>query len=116
MKRTIPFLFLGLSVLSCSDDDEPAVDESEAVRVRLSPDRFDPPTLTIKTGQTVRWIWGGGDHNVVSGEDCTENGIFKSGEPQAGGTFERKFETAGTFPYYCRNHCRSGMTGTIIVQ
>jgi plastocyanin len=115
MKRAL-LLLTALSLASCSNDDTADVDESEAVRVRISPNQFDPPTLTIKAGQTVRWIWGGGTHNVVSGENCTEDGVFKSGEPQAGGTFERKFETPGTFPYHCRPHCSEGMRGTIVVQ
>jgi len=114
MKRSLSIAALLLA--SCTDDDTATVDETEAVRVQVTSDVFEPATVTIRAGQTVRWIWRGGSHNVVSGSNCTEDGFFKSGEPIAGGTFEHRFETAGTFPYYCRPHCRGGMTGTIIVQ
>ena len=80
-----------------------------------SSNTFSPSTVTVKVGQTVRWVWKGGSHNVVSGTGCTEDGKFKSGATQAGGTWDHTFETAGTFAYYCEPHCGAGMTGTVVV-
>ena len=101
-------------VFSCSAED-PVADDNAVVRVTVSSNQFSPAAVTIKAGRTVRWTWAGGTHNVVSGENCTPDGTFKSGEPQGGGTFEQKFETPGTFPYFCRPHCSMGMTGTVVV-
>src|SRR5687767_3370566 len=65
-----------------------------AATVNLVPNRFDPPSVTIKVGQTVQWKWGGGTHNVVGGTNCTPDtgpNKFTSGDPTSGGTFDKKF-------------------------
>ena len=103
---------------ACSSDT--VADPTAAIEVDLTTNNtFSPASVTVKVGQTVRWVWQGGSHNVVSGtksgEVCTEDGNFKSGSPVAGGTYDKKFEVAGTFPYYCEPHCAVGMTGTVIV-
>lgn len=100
-----------------SGDEETASDDDGIVDVQVANDAFTPAKVTIKVGQTVRWTWAGGTHNVVSGPDCdTEDGNFKSGAPVGGGTFDKKFEKAGTFPYYCQSHCQMGMKGEIVVE
>lgn len=109
-------LALALGGLSCSSEDPTAAADDDVVAVEVTSDVFKPAQVTIKVGQTVRWTWAGGSHNVVSGTSCAPNGHFKSGAPQAGGTFEHKFETAGTFPYYCEPHCAMGMTGEVVVE
>ena len=121
MKKTLPYAFALLAVSSMSacntEDDGAAAGSADVVNVQVTSDQFTPASVTIKVGQTVRWTWGGGTHNVVSGPDCsTEDGNFKSGAPQAGGTFDKKFEKAGSFPYYCQPHCTMGMKGTVVVE
>jgi len=73
-------------------------------------------TSTISVGTTVTWVWVGGTHNVASGAcpPCTTDNLFRSGNPQSGGTFTHTFNAAGTFPYFCEVHDQ-GMTGTINV-
>lgn len=110
---------LGLALLcgaACSSEDPATAADNEVVNVKISSNQFSPAQVKIKVGQTVRWTWAGGSHNVVSGTNCTEDGKFKSGAAQAGGTFDKKFETAGTFPYYCEPHCTMGMTGQVTVE
>ena len=52
-----------------------------------------------------------------SGADCgASDGNFRSGAPQSGGTFEKKFTTAGSFSYHCEPHCWMGMKGEIIAS
>lgn len=115
MKKLI---FAGLLVLAaCSASDPTATADANVVNVTIQPNTFAPASLTIKVGQTVRWTWEGGTHNVVSGQTCADSdGNFRSGSPQGGGTFDHTFAVAGTFPYHCEVHCDMGMTGTIIVQ
>lgn len=105
-------------VSACSD--ETVTDDNAPVDVAVTGnDTFVPANITVKVGQTVRWTWTGGSHNVVSGtksgDTCTQDDKFTSGAPQAGGTFERVFEVAGSFPYYCEPHCASNMVGTVTV-
>jgi len=120
MKKTLAFTLAALTVLTvpaCSSDDETTPpDGTDVVNVQVTSNAFTPSSVKIKVGQTVRWTWGGGIHDVVSGTSCTDDGKFKSGAPVGGGTFEHKFETAGSFPYFCTPHCTMGMTGEVIVE
>jgi plastocyanin len=87
--------------------------------------RFDPDTVRIRAGGTVRWRWGSGGHNVVGGAGGTADGSFCSpadrqcagaGLSSTGATYEHTFPTAGTFPYFCAPHGAFGMTGRVIVE
>lgn len=123
MKRTLLALVVALAgavlLPACSDDGGTAspapVDDADVVAVTVSSNRFTPETVQVKVGQTVRWTWQSGSHDVKSGTSCTADGTFDSGDPQVSGVFERKFEAAGTFPYFCTPHCQMGMTGTVVV-
>jgi plastocyanin len=115
----LAFALMGLAAASgCSSEDsagDPGA--SDVVNVTISSNQFSPAQVKIKVGQTVRWTWAGGSHNVVSGPDCdAHDGNFRSGAPQSGGTFDKRFEKAGTFPYYCELHCSMGMKGEVIVE
>lgn len=105
-------------VTACSDEE--VADGDAPVEVSVTgQDTFEPANITIKAGQKVRWTWTGGSHNVVSGtksgDTCTQDDKFTSGAPKAGGTFEKVFEVAGSFPYYCEPHCAANMVGTVTV-
>lgn len=83
-----------------------------------APYAFDPPTVTIEAGTTVRWVSTHDTfHTVTSnatGED--ERGeLFDESFSSEGDTFERAFPEAGTFPYHCQPH--SGfMFGEVVVE
>jgi plastocyanin len=86
---------------------------------------FAPANLTIRVGDTVRWVWGSGGHSVVSGTNGNADNRFCSPSntgcdnpslSSMGATYEHTFAQAGTFPYYCSVHFSLGMTGTIKVQ
>ena len=86
---------------------------------------FTPAHLTIHVGDTVRWVWATGGHNVVSGTDGTADDQFCSPSDSncvdapllnAGTTYHHTFASPGTSPYYCSAHFSLGMTGTITVQ
>lgn len=94
-------------------DDEGASDATTgspaAATVTMKNVKFDPETVTVKAGDTVRWVWDDGSvQHDVSGEG------FKS-ETQAKGTFDHKFEAAGTFAYICMVHPDT-MKGTVEVS
>ena len=99
-----------------------------------NPDTYDPATLTIKVGDTVKWInEHGGPHNVACYPDSIPSGAADALNadmpnrmgPLSGplvtdslGTFQVTFANvpAGTYTYYCIPHEAMGMKGTLIVQ
>jgi len=80
------------------------------VTARSSPNRFDPPTVSIREHERVTWTNDGGLHNVWFDDDSFE----MPGAPSTDlWTVSRTFDTAGSFTYVCREH--SSMTGTVNV-
>jgi plastocyanin len=84
--------------------------------VQLKNIAFNPTTVTIKKGGTVKWT---NDDSV--GHDVTkESGPgpkFKSGASggmQQGDTFQEKFTTPGTVHYVCTVH--ANMRATVVVK
>ena len=85
---------------------------------------FDPDSLTISAGTTVRWTWAGNGHSVTSGDPCTVDGQFCSPDDtncdtgtlsNTGTVYEHTFGEPGTYSYFCFAHCALGMTGTVNV-
>jgi plastocyanin len=97
---------------------------------------FEPAALTIKAGDTVKWInFSGGPHNVSFKKDKVPAGALAvlntnmpnriPGQDATGpfltdslGTFQVSFANApaGTYTYTCQPHEMLGMNGTITVQ
>lgn len=75
--------------------------------------------LTINTGDTVRWTWVSGFHNVASGlpGDPNPGDLFFSGPPTGavGAVFEFTFNDIGLFDYHCQIHGFMGMVSQINV-
>ena len=73
---------------------------------------------TIQAGQTIEWDWVSSPHSSTSGTcvgiNCTPDGLWTSGQHNAGFVFTRQFNTVGTFSYYCTVHTFM-MTGVINV-
>lgn len=71
--------------------------------VQVSDFSYSPKSITIEPGDTVRWVLNGSDrtHTVTA-----SNGAFDSGAvfTASGATFERRFDTAGTWNYSCTAH------------
>jgi plastocyanin len=84
-------------------------------------DQFSPSQLAIRVGDSVRWVWDSGRHNVHQNNDA-----FYSGNPtRAPFTFEVEFDAAfiaanppvspgSDYAYRCDPH--SNMTGNIIID
>ena len=102
---------------------------AETYEVKMGGDNsllvFDPPSLTIKPGDTVKWINNKvGPHNVVfdntkisntlSTELSDEQLAFRPNESWEA-TFPKDI-APGEYPYYCQPHRGAGMAATIIVQ
>ena len=118
MSRTRAFMLIllasltaPLAISSCggggggsSPTEPPTPSPSQVVVVQVRDFSFDPKSVTIQPGDTVRWI-------VAPGSDRTHtvtarDGSFDSGKVfnRDGATFERRFDTAGTWEYWCSSH------------
>lgn len=82
------------------------------VEVRIADYRFDPPAVSIKAGDSVRW---------VNREKRTSHSVLF---PREGGleserlfpeeTYVRRFEKPGRYPYHCGPHPE--MEGEVVVS
>jgi plastocyanin len=84
-----------------------------ATTVNVHNFQFEPKVLTVPAGTTVTWTDELGRHTVESAD-----GFLKSDTLIAGGTYQKKFNTAGVYDYFCGNHGNkdgTGMTGRIVV-
>lgn len=71
---------------------------------------FEPDTIEIEAGTTVRWTNSGTvDHTATSRDD-----LFNEEIP-AGSEASFTFDEPGTYEYYCIPHENVGMTGTVTV-
>lgn len=83
--------------------------------------RFEPREVTVSTGETVRWVWDAGGHNVKPDDVPSESEWTGSpgGRTETHGEgfeYEHAFEVAGTYGYVCVPHESFGMTGTVYVE
>ncbi|WP_049968230.1 plastocyanin/azurin family copper-binding protein [Haloferax prahovense] len=119
------------AIAGCSSNTNP----DGTAHVSMNEDfAFDPKTLTVSAGTTVRWVNESEvGHTVTAYEDeiPTEAPYFASGgfeseraarNDVSGGllatdeTYEHTFDVTGTYAYVCIPHESSGMTGTITVK
>jgi hypothetical protein len=75
-----------------------------------SPKYYDPQSISIKSGTTVKWI---NNDNSIHTVTFTTPNIFDSGIIPSGGSASHIFFDHGIFNYYCRIH--PFMTGGITV-
>ena len=87
---------------------------------------FVPSELTIKQGDSVKWLMTTtkahevASGTVIEGPDGREgvpDGLWKSETfSKMDESFTHTFNSAGTFPYYCESHVDQGMIGSITVE
>src|SRR5437764_549596 len=64
------------------------------------PKGYDPPDITVKVGQMVKWHNKGQEEHSVTADDTS----FDSGLTKPGTDFQRAFPTVGVFSYHCAPH------------
>jgi plastocyanin len=77
--------------------------------VKIANFAFDPPSLTISVGTTVKWTNEDSAQHTATADD----GSFDSGQLSKGQSFTFTFTKEGTFTYKCADH--ANMKATIIV-
>lgn len=93
------------------DQDRDAVD-NDVVEVEMVNNRFEPDELEVTVGTTVRWVnvERRSNHDIYFPEEEIASGRLFPEE-----SWERTFDEAGTYEYYCQPHENRGMLGVIRV-
>lgn len=113
-------IFLTVFSISCSKDDmndmysnngnngntggTPAANE-----VFIKGMAFDPVTITVKAGTTIKWT----NKDAVTHTVSSDSSVFESGSIPNGASFSYTFSTTGTYPYHCTPH--PSMTASVVV-
>jgi plastocyanin len=128
MKTYVAAMVCGLALLvvGCSSTSKPYDGPDPATTVELHFHSFDPASVTINTGQTVRWkntsiIW----HTVTCDPAAAKEEshvalpagaeVFDSGKVPSNGNYWHTFTKPGIYHYICKPHEESGMAGTVVV-
>lgn len=130
VRRVLLLIVAVLALTGCAGSNAP---QTTLVQIRDGgfpgggpvPGIFDPAALVIAPGTEVRWRNEGAEvHTVttqatdVAGQPALPVGAepWDSGPLWPGGTFAHRFETEGTYVYWCTNHQEEQMVGTIRVE
>jgi plastocyanin len=99
---------------------------AETYEVKMGSDsgmlQFVPSSLTIKPGDTVKWVNNKlAPHNVVFDSSKVPNDIAAKASHKSlvfspGESFTTTFDEPGEYNYYCEPHRGAGMVGKIIVE
>jgi plastocyanin len=111
---------LGLSRMSFRDVNhpiaitdvplEPAMTNAGLMEVSVDNFSFAPATATVRVGSTITWTNRDDiPHTVVSTDRKFKSPVLDTGEQ-----FSHRFDTPGTYKYFCSIHPR--MTGQIVVE
>lgn len=96
------------------DDDSPKI-------VHVKDHEFDPASITIERGDTVRWVWDTDtEHTVTSGAagDPDAGSLFDASSSGTGSAVELTFADEGSFPYFSNTETDidAGMAGVVNVE
>lgn len=92
-----------------------------ASTITIGDNAYGSANVSVVAGTTVRWENGGlVAHTATSSGGVWDSGNLTPGYTQGGyfytgGSYQRSFNTPGTYPYSCTYHAAQGMQGTITV-
>ncbi len=119
-------LLVAVGFAGCTDGgssieyEVPPMDDDGNYVIEMGPGTnqlaFRPRYAEVPVGATVVWKNMGGSHNVVSGEDGNDAGVWQAGAVnQEDFVLEITEAMLGEQPYYCAPHWSLGMTGGLKV-
>jgi plastocyanin len=85
--------------------------KSNMVDIGIYDDAFQPASVTVTAGATIRWT-NLGEH-VHTAKETTAR--WNSGDLPPGASYTVRLTTPGTYSYSCDHHAKEHMEGTIIV-
>ena len=98
---------------------------AETHDITVTATAFEPSTLVVAPGDTVVWtLQPGPTRTVVSGSNCTPDGVFfagalpngSKGPPNFTYTWEVPEYESLDIPYFSTAECGEGMTGLITID
>jgi plastocyanin len=111
--RVILLAALCLTTVGCGSAAQPTPASratAAVVNADMSRNRFVPPRLALRLGQTVRWTNRDAVAHTVASQDLR----LSSDAIRAHQTFAYRPRHIGRFTYYCTIH--AGQTGVLIVS
>ncbi|MEX0813731.1 MAG: plastocyanin/azurin family copper-binding protein [Chitinophagales bacterium] len=88
----------------------------DLIDIEVGSNYFDPDSVTINVGDTVRWTNVSGSHNVNGTTGSYPSNPESFGNSVGSGwTYTFVFSIAGNYDYHCDPHLFAGMTGVITV-
>jgi plastocyanin len=105
--RTLVFTAVTVLALAVAGASRPAATVTKTVRITAS--GFSPASVTIKTGDAVRWT----NNDTKNHQVVANNGTFASPTITPGRSYTHTFNTAGTFRYHDALH--PSLTGRVVV-
>ncbi|MFB6268308.1 MAG: plastocyanin/azurin family copper-binding protein, partial [Halobacterium sp.] len=103
-----------------AQDGESTTQQVEEVVVEVGPNGrnvFEPETVHVKPGTTVRWVWQSEGHNVHA-TDVPEGAEWDVQTEITGPPHEYSYTfdgPQGTYHYVCDPHVSVGMEGDVVV-
>jgi plastocyanin len=109
---------------SPTDGTTTGVDRDDTATVTAGPEAnlvFDPETVRVAPGTTVRFVWDSDNHSIAVANQPAEANWTGTPGPRdetydEGYEYEYTFEVAGRYDYYCVPHRKAGMDGTVLVD
>ncbi|HEX3357688.1 MAG TPA: plastocyanin/azurin family copper-binding protein [Tepidisphaeraceae bacterium] len=114
---------------ACAQTTQPAESgQNGTVTIKMTNDMtFEPATITVAVGTTVRWENPSKDVHTVTfdpkrASDAKDVSLpkgakaFDSGDVKPGGVYSHQFTIPGTYKYICIPHEDMGMLGQIEVK
>jgi plastocyanin len=99
-----------LSINAVKDRDE---QETASAKISITPNGFDPATITIKKGTDVTWTNNSAQSRSIVGDQ--ENSGLGTGQPiDQGSSYSFVFDKAGTYTYH--DPQQPSLKGTIVVE
>jgi len=100
-------------------------DGTEVAVVEIVGHRFEPTTIVVTAGTTVRWVNSTTEaHTVTSGPQTPDGEValppgaqgFDSGRLLGGASFAHRFDVVGEYFYWCALHPDEHSVGTVRVE
>jgi len=111
--RTLGMLLVSVTAIAlaaCRQSDDISAPAAGTVLVDMKDNFFQPETVTVTGGTTVRWTNKGTDVHTVTLDTVSLASEFLGPK----WWFEARFDNPGTFAYHCARHPE--MIGTLVVQ
>ena len=87
-----------------------SADKSSTVDVLIESFKYDPDPVKVRVGDSITWTNGDPvGHTATAKDESFNTGMFFTDKSAT-----IRFDTAGTFPYFCGTHPE--MAGSIVVE